>query len=334
MSRQTTDGPGDGGWDDRPRNRWPLVWRAGVTAACLTLVFWLLPTGELVDAVRRVGGLRWTVLLATLSLLQLAAVAKWRLLMGAAGEHCRFLDVLRAHGAGLFANNFLPSLVGGDVVRAGILGRRGVGPEVLLVGGVTDRAADAGALVLIAGMASLFGPAGVEAGVWRILSTASALMVMGLVAGSLLVTRLANTRLPFGLQDVAAKARTAFRAFRSRPVAALAALGISLAIQSSLVVGNIWLGRAMGLSIPVAAWYVVWPLAKLLALVPISLGGLGVRQLAMAGLLAPLAVEAGMAVAQSLVWESLLLGLGVVGGAASVWLPEPKPYSSAAEVAD
>ncbi len=71
---------------------------------------------------------------------------------------------------------------------------------------------------------------------------------------------------------------------------------------------------------PWAAWMLAWSLAKLAALVPVSLGGIGVRQLAQAAFMAPFAVTAALAVAQSLVWESLLLALGLVGGAASIWV--------------
>ncbi len=154
------------------------------------------------------------------------------------------------------------------MLRAGILARRGLRAEVLLVGGLTDRAVDAVALVLI----------------------------------------------------------------ESTPV--WSGRAVSLLIQSSLVALNVWLAGAMGLSIPVVAWCLVWPQAKLVALVPVSLGGLGVRQVAMAGLLAPLAVEPPLVVAQSLVWESLLVGPGVVGGAVSIWLPGSRSVSMPAEVSD
>jgi uncharacterized protein (TIRG00374 family) len=300
----------------------------------LALIVWLLPTADLISSVRRVEGLRWASILLALALLQLAAVAKWRLLVMAAGERCRPRDLLQAHGAGLFANNFLPSLVGGDVLRAGLLVRRGLRADVLLVGGVADRAVDASALVLIAAVAGLFAPVGANTRSWRLLSTVSFLLIVGLAVGGFLLERINRSRLPSGLRKVAGDARTAVRALLAHPGAALGALSIALFIQSTLVALNVWLGQAMGLMIPLAAWFLVWPLAKLLALVPISLGGLGVRQMAMAGLLVPLAVEPTLVVAQSLVWESLLLGLGVVGGVVSIWLPGSESAAIRAEASD
>ena len=47
-------------------------------------------------------------------------MAKWRLLVNAAGGGLSFRTAARAYYMGLFGNTFLPSIVGGDVVRAGV----------------------------------------------------------------------------------------------------------------------------------------------------------------------------------------------------------------------
>ena len=55
-------------------------------------------------------------------------------------------------------------------------------------------------------------------------------------------------------------------------------------------------------------------LAKVVALLPISLGGIGLREVALATFLAPFGVPAALAVAQSLVWESILVVVGSAAG--------------------
>ena len=36
---------------------------------------------------------------------------------------------------------------------------------------------------------------------------------------------------------------------------------------------NVWLARQVGVTTALAAWFVAWPLSKLIAILPISLGG-------------------------------------------------------------
>jgi len=118
----------------------------------------------------------------------------------------------------------------------------------------------------------------------------------------------------------------------AQPGTALAAFVMSVLVQSSFVGLNIVLARAIGIEIEAAAWMLAWPLAKLIALLPVSLGGIGVREVALAAFLAPFGVEATLAVAQSLAWEGVLIGAGLVcgafslalGGSFSLGVPQPK----------
>ena len=58
----------------------------------------------------------------------------------------------------------------------------------------------------------------------------------------------------------------------------------------------------------------MWPLAKLLALVPLTLGGLGIREAGLVALLAPFGAPATLAVATGLAWESIIIAGGLVAG--------------------
>jgi len=114
--------------------------------------------------------------------------------------------------------------------------------------------------------------------------------------------------------------RTCSAISRASPAAPRAlAYGASVVAQGSLVALNAWLGAAVGVAPGAAAWLLARPLAKVIAMAPISLGGLGVRETALASLLAPFGVPATLAVAQGLVWQSILFAFGVIAGA-WVWL--------------
>ena len=304
------------------RARRVFLLRLSVSAAILTgLVAWL-PWTELTGAIRRVSPALWGLtVLAFLAGHALSAL-KWSWLLAACGAHARLKGVLRAHGAGLAGNLFLPSLVGGDVIRAGLAARGGE-VERVAVGTVADRALDTAALFVLIAFGALFLPTVPGAAVGRLLP--GLLIVLGLGAFFAMIAWLwVRGRLPRRLQQPAARVRQASFALLRHPGRTLAAGLGAVAVQAAFVLLAVLLGRAMGLTLPLAAWFVLWPLAKLAALVPVSLGGIGVREVAWSALAAPFGVAPSLAVAVALVWDTVLVAGGLAAGAAALWAPNAK----------
>lgn len=307
--------PGGGRrWLRRSRRQWwSVVARLLVSAGMIAALFVFLPASGILSAMRQVSPrLVGAVLLGFLAGHVLAAI-KWRLLLSACGLTTKAGRVLRAHGAGLFANLCLPSLVGGDLLRTALAARPSGRIEVALVGTMADRLLDTMALGLLVAAAALFLPGSLTDTAAGVLVPVVALLLLaGLVAATLLF--LEPGWLPTSLRERLAAARGALRALVGRPFVATTALLIALLVQAGFVALNIGLGRAVGLSLPLAAWFFLWPLAKLAALAPISLGGIGVREVAFAALVAPFGATPTLAVGQSLLWEVVLIAGGLGGG--------------------
>src|SRR6185295_2222735 len=100
------------------------------------------------------------------------------------------------------------------------------------------------------------------------------------------------------------RAMVAMRRFTRRPLAVLGVFALSLAIQSWFVLLNYWLGVGIGIDVPLAFWFLAIPLAKAITLAPISFGGFGLRELALAGIFAIAGVPREQGVAVSLLWQS------------------------------
>jgi len=292
--------------------------RVFVSVGMLGLLLWWLPTQTLLQAFGRIDAPLWVLVLVGFAAGHAVAALKWRMLVRASGLAASVLEIFRAHGAGLFANLCLPSLVGGDLLRAGLLVRRHGRAEAAAVAGLADRLLDTAGLLALAalGTAALSGSGGDRAArVW--LAAGAMLALLGLAAW--LGPRM-HWPVPARLVPIADKLRAALEDLVAQPRVAVAALALSLAIQSGFVLLNVALGRAVGIDLPLAAWFFAWPLAKLVALLPVSLGGIGVREGALAALLAPFGVAPALAVAQSLLWETVLIALGLVAGGASLWI--------------
>lgn len=304
-----------------PRPRWGRVLaRALLTLTALGALLWWLPTHELWAALRRVRPGVWALVWLSCLAGHVIVALKWRLLLRATGLDVGRREALRAHAAALFANLCLPSLVGGDVVRAGLIARGGRGAAAPAVAGIADRVLDTAALVMLAAIGALLAPAAGQAAALRPLVAAALALLLG-VSGALVAARTLDPEwLPERLARALQRLREVLSALIGRRGSALAALGLSLSIQSAFVLLNARLGSAVGIELPLAIWFLAWPLAKLAALMPVSLGGIGVRELALTALLAPFGVAPALAVAQSLVWETVLVATGLSAGGASLWL--------------
>ena len=84
----------------------------------LALIFYLVPFKEVWAAARQISPLLWLGALGLFLAGHAAAAAKWRILIGGGVS---YRQAFRAHLAGLAANLALPSVAGGDVVRAGLV---------------------------------------------------------------------------------------------------------------------------------------------------------------------------------------------------------------------
>jgi uncharacterized membrane protein YbhN (UPF0104 family) len=123
------------------RNRQRLIQFAGTILAIVLLVFLLRDHGwtEMVAAMRQIQivNLFWVALLFLIS--RLAVVARWHVLLRSGGVNIRFKDSASLTFTGLFASNFLPTTIGGDVIRLGGAMQMGFDRAVCLASIAADR---------------------------------------------------------------------------------------------------------------------------------------------------------------------------------------------------
>ena len=121
-----------------------------VSVGLLTALFLLLPWHQVRDALLRLCSNRLGGCVARL--------CAWAHARRREVAHVRerrpladlgFADAALCYGAGLFANLCLPSIVGGDVLRAALASRFTRRPEAAFLGGVLDRVTDMIAMTIL-----------------------------------------------------------------------------------------------------------------------------------------------------------------------------------------
>ncbi len=296
-----------------PLWRRPAV-RLAASAAILALLFVAIPFSELMAALRRMPLWAWPLALASYLALHLIGITKWRLVTNTAGAGLSFRTAARAYYAGLFGNTFLPSIVGGDVVRAGVALPAARSKSGLVLGSLVDRAGDIVSLGAVAGMGALLLPRALDPRSRTIFVSLGVLLLAAGVIGLVVLTRFPVRRLPFKVRRKLVHVRRALQATARRPHAIVAAIALGMLLQTLLVVLNYLLGLTIGIDIPLYVWLFVWPLAKISGLAPVTQGGIGVREAAQVVLFAPFGVPAAMALAVGLVFEAIIILGGLLGG--------------------
>lgn len=294
--------------------RGKLVLRVLVSGGLLALLLWILPAGEIWSSLRGFAPWVWACVLVGFLAGHRVGVEKWRLLVRAGGAPLGRREAVTCYASGLFANLYLPTIVGGDVLRATLAARRAGRTEAVVVGSLGDRAVDVASLAVLIAAGGLVTGTALEGTAGRVVLAAA---VAGLVAAAValpLILRTPLRRWPRRLRRPVGRALVALRRLAREPGTAAAALGLSLAMQSGFVLLNAWIGAGVGIDVPLSAWFLVWPLAKGVALLPVSIGGLGVRDATLGALLVPLGVPMDLGVAASFVWQSVLVAGGLVAG--------------------
>jgi glycosyltransferase 2 family protein len=285
--------------------------------AVLGILIHFLPLQPLREAIQRVPFTRFAAILIGYLLAHSVGIAKWRMVVNAAGAQLDYRTSAQCYAGGLFATLFLPSIIGGDVVRLAVGLRRSPNPAAVLAGNVVDRFLDMSAqagLVLL-GISLLPGslplPLSPEAKK-GVLYLAAIVVLLGVLA--LLLYRPLLKGRSVGFRRKIARLRHALRTGWRKPHILIFGWMLGTAIQSTFLTLTALLAISCGLFLPLRVWFFAWPLAKLAALLPLTQGGIGVREAALVGLLAPFGAPAHLVFASGLVWEGVIIVGGLIAG--------------------
>jgi len=288
--------------------------RLAIGLGILALLFLLLPRERIWTAIRSIPAGLWLVVLAGYLAAHFLGAMKYRMMVNLGGAGFSFAQAAQCYFGGLFGTLFLPSIVGGDVVRVGVGLRMARHRAGFLLGSLMDRLMDVLALVVMISGAALLLPGELEPHSRKIFLLCVGGVAAAVAAAFVLLASLPARRFSFRVRRKLARLRQAARSMRRRPQVVAAALAGGVVVQSSFVLLTAVLGDACGLHLRVRVWFLAWPLAKLAALIPVSQGGLGVREAALAAILAPFGAAPALTVAVGLVWQTQIYAGGLLSG--------------------
>jgi uncharacterized membrane protein YbhN (UPF0104 family) len=294
--------------------------RVLVTVLLLAIIAYKVDWGELGKTVAQVSAMSVAVALLIYVAAQLISSVRWAVLAGQLGVAQPLGQYIRLYWIGMFCNLFLPTSVGGDVVRAYRLGTISGRPRDAACSVLADRLSGLAMLLVMASFALALVPTGIPEWLrWTIWPT-TLLAAFG---------ALACPRLPAGLLRLPGMrwVTESVTILMTRTGAFLWTTALSLAVQGLNVV-LVWrLGESLGLAVPAGFYWILVPTVSLLTMLPVSLNGMGVREGATVLLLTPYGVSAGQGLTLAVLWFIVVSAVSLSG--AGFYLAGPTETRSA-----
>ena len=253
-------------WFDQ--NRQTII-RVFGSVLALTLLIILLEEegdGKLFSALRRVSIGYFLAAVVALSISRLFSTARWHILLNSAGVEIPFLRSIMLTFTGNFSSNFLPTTIGGDMVRLAGAMQLGYDRAICVASLVADR------LIGLAGM-SLALPLGLI----PVFSIGNG------VSQSIVLSALIQKAVDFAKRTFAS-----FSIWLKKPFALSGSMLATLGNMAFIYLAIYLL--LLGIDHQVSYWLVagLYTLTYFVTLFPISINGLGVQELSMTFLLTQL----------------------------------------------
>lgn len=273
--------------------------------------------------------LAW-IIFSALAVLAAVAVSawKWRVLLSELGTPLAFARVVRAYFIGFFFNNFLPTSVGGDVVRAWEAGRDLEDVPAGAGSVIAERLIASFALAVTAILGIPFvrlGSAAVQVAFALVVLLASATVLTAIFISpekaSRAMSKAMGGRFGSASEKVARSVGHVSTLLRS-PGALLRVGVLSVVFQVLVALVNWGIFRSLGVQISPAEAVVYSSIVSAVTMVPVSISGHGVREVGYVYFFGLAGVAQTQAVTASLLFFTLVALLTAIGGLFFVMRPK------------
>jgi len=246
---------------------------------------------------------------------------RWQTLLKTQNIRLSVLSLSSSTLIGQFFNNFLPTSIGGDVYRAYDVTKKTGFPmsssiSVLVVERLSGIIASAvfATAALFLGFTTIGGKSIIIP--ILIFLVISVIIFFLILNPNILGIRKLAKKIKF-LEKILEKLKNVyntFLTFKKYKWVLIKVLLYSLTLQFAVIV-NYWLAsRSLGINLDLTAFIFIVPVVSIIAMLPISLGGIGVREGSLVFIMVSLGAQNAKAAMCSLLLFAMLLIMGIIGG--------------------
>ena len=248
--------------------------------------------------------------------------ARWKILLAVQGVTPGFFTLVKSMMVAIFFNNFLPSTIGGDAMRAYDTWKMGGGKTQSVSIVFIDRLLGIFTLFIFALLALL--ATSVEVSyipnirLWIVTSViAGCIGIYILFFQATAVSRYLHRHdqaKPNIILRLLEKIFDVFAAYNGKPGVLFAALGLSVLLQLNVILHYYLLALSLGMAIPLSAMFIIVPVAIVVMMIPVSINAIGIREAIFVTMFGLYGVSNADALAFSWMSFILITVLGVIGG--------------------
>lgn len=231
-----------------------------------------------------------------------------------------YLKLLSIYFIGMFFNNFLPTIVGGDIIKGYFLYKESKRGDISMASIFMDRYSGFAALIVITAISVFFGYPLIKG---TGLPFFFALLIGGFVLLSLVLWVgplhgwAMNIMAKIHFYGINKKIDTFYKILMSYKThyGILARIFVcSVVVQGGVIIGYYVLGRGLGMEVGLGYFFLFIPLVTAVSMMPISLSGLGLREGAFIFLFTRVGATKAQALTLSLMWFSIMAIVSLIGG--------------------
>lgn len=245
---------------------------------------------------------------------------RWAMLLKVVDIRLPMGRLIISYSGSIFFNVVLPSTIGGDLVRSLDLSAHTKKPKEIVATVLLDRLSGYVALVILAVSALILGR--------RLIQDTVVFVSIGLLTFLLLLillvlfNRFVYRKVNQFLESLGTgRIREAIRSlhhqmhiFGAHKAMIVKNLFLSLIVQLTMPLSFYFIGRSLGIHIDLVYFFIFVPIVGAITLLPISIGGLGLRDASTVFFFAKAGVDKDLSFAMSLLSFSFLIFYGVLGG--------------------
>lgn len=244
---------------------------------------------------------------------------RWYILLKTLKHDLSFGRIFVSFCGGSFFNVFLPSSIGGDIVRTADLSGHTKDVSSIFATVFLDRLTGFLGLVIIAFFGFLYGyVCGLkyDPGLFLFIVIFTIILVSILLAiFSKRVFNLINRIIRFKfIKNYFTKFHNSCFSFRFQKIALLKTTLISILLQGLYSGVFYFVGMSLGIKLDIIYFLFFIPIISLITILPISIGGLGLRDNAAVVLFKTVGVASDKVVAMTLINFAFLFFIGIIGG--------------------
>lgn len=300
------------------------VLKGAVLVATVAVLMKMIDWGEFWLSLKKTSPLIFTLVVCLNLLAALVMALRWHSLILAAGFRITRRVAASYTLLGLFFNQIMPGSISGDAARIWCLGNRGNSLKKSAGTVLWDRVLGLSALIFLTLSFMPFYYDRVMGPGYALISWTALLLAMlfflSLQSARLLgiIEKLAGRiwrRFAGGAYEEKAKRLfEGLRGFLTNRMLMGKAFFLSIVIRSLWLIGAWFISNSMGYDISLAYFFFFIPIIELIRMVPVSIQGLGVRELAFVFFLKPMGVDATHAALLSMLFFTALTISGVAAG--------------------